>query len=80
MLFSPVCVPSNSVPLVSPTLALSEARGACLPLLFYVWLYSPLCAFRGSGGLRGILLDSGGAYSKGKGLSLCSQLGGVPRP
>lgn len=31
MLSSPVCVPSNSVPLVSPTLALSEARGACLP-------------------------------------------------
>lgn len=40
MLSSPVYVPSNSVPLVSPTLALSEAGApACLPLLFCVWLY-----------------------------------------
>lgn len=31
MLSSPVCVPSNSMPLVSPTLALSEARGTYLP-------------------------------------------------
>lgn len=55
MLSSPVCVPSNSVPLVSPTLALSEAGGhlpACLPLLFCVCLYCPLSVqFRGLEGL-----------------------------
>lgn len=68
MLSSPVCVPSNSVPLVSPTLALSEAGGApaCLPasVVLCLPLLPSLCAVQGSGGLRGTQLDSGGAYSR----------------
>lgn len=82
MLSSPVYVPSNSVPLVSPTLALSEARGTCPPasVVLCLALLASFCAFQGSGGFRGTQLDSGGAYSKGKGLSLCSWLRGAPRP
>lgn len=54
MLSSPVRVPSSSVPLVSPTLALSEAGGTCLPasVVLCLALLPSLCAFQGSGGLR----------------------------
>lgn len=55
MLSSPVYVPSNSVPLVSPTLALSEARGTYVPasIVLCLALLASLCAFQGSGGFRG---------------------------
>lgn len=82
-----MCCPAQSVSppvlcLLSPLPWLCPRPGAlaCLPLLFCVWLYCPLFVhFRGVEGL-GKQLDSGGVYSEGKGLSLCSWLRGVPRP
>lgn len=66
MLSSPVCVPSRSVPPVSPTLALSKARGTHLPasVVLCLALLPSLCV-SGSGGLRGTQLDSGGATQRG---------------